>query len=123
MNPFTKALSSRLRERRLRDFVARWDAVEALVVRVYRAGVATAQDEAAYARLRAWLTHHYPMWQAALEPNWRVALRGGKPCEADPFAEVLEAPRAAHFVGNWACMQALPAAREALNRLILERST
>jgi hypothetical protein len=31
------------------------------------------------------------------------------------------ASRARDFVGNWPAMQALPAAREALNRLLMER--
>lgn len=122
MNPFTRALSSRLREQRLQEFVSRWDALEAFVVRIYRAGAVAAQDETEYARMRAWLTRHYPAWQATLEPYWRSALRNGERCERDPFAEILRVPRAAHFVGNWTAMRTLPAAREALNRMILERS-
>jgi hypothetical protein len=50
---------------------------------------------------------------------WRQTSRGGKPCEDDPFAFLLTPESAAGFVGSWAHMQALPAAREALNRLVL----
>ncbi len=122
VNPFTKALASRLRSRRLKAFIARWDALEALVVRVYRSGVATPEDEQQFVELKAWLLRHYPEWQTPLEPHWRAALRAGQPCADDPFRYVLGATRAATFCGSWAHMQALPAAREALNRLILDES-
>jgi len=122
MNPFTKALATGLRSRRLKAFIARWDALEALVVRVYRAGTAAPEDERAFARLKAWLTRHYPEWQAALEARWRAALRAGQPCADDPFRHLLSAAHASDFCGSWTHMQALPAAREALNRLILEES-
>lgn len=121
MNPFTKMLSARLQEQRLRDFIARWDALEALVVRVYRAQRATPEDEAEYERLRSWLLQHYAEWQAALEPHWRSAKRAGRLCQSDPFMDMLRPAQATEFVGSWELMQALPAAREALNRLIIER--
>jgi len=49
-------------------------------------------------------------------------LAAGQPCADDPFRYLLAATRAATFCGSWAHMQALPAAREALNRLILDES-
>ncbi|MFC1464491.1 MAG: hypothetical protein ACFLMY_06555 [Candidatus Brachytrichaceae bacterium NZ_4S206] len=120
MNPFTKSIATRLQSRRLRQFIERWDALEALVIRVYRNAVATEADDAEFAELKRWLREHYPEWQTRLEPHWRSALRGGQPSQDDPFAFLLAAEQAAAFCGSWAHMQALPAAREALNRLILE---
>jgi hypothetical protein len=122
MNPFTKALAAGLRSRRFKTFIERWDALEALVVRVYRAGAATSEDERAFAGLKHWLTRHYSEWQAALEVYWRTTLRAGQPCMDDPFRHLLSAAHASDFCGSWTHMQALPAAREALNRLILEES-
>ena len=122
MNPFTKALAAGLRSRRLKAFVARWDALEALVVRVYRAGSATPEDERCFAGLKAWLNRHYPEWQARLETHWRAAMRAGRPCADDPFRALLAVARAGDFCGSRAYLQALPAAREALNHLILDES-
>lgn len=122
MNPFTKSLVARLRSHHLRQFVERWDALEALVIRVYRSAVATEADDAEFAALKRWLIARYPEWQARLEPHWRAALRDGRPSPDDPFVFLLSPEHAAAFCGSWAHMQALPAAREALNRLILEAS-
>jgi hypothetical protein len=38
----------------------------------------------------------------------------------DPFARLLAAGAARDFAGNWAAMQTLPAAREALNRWLMD---
>ena len=122
VNPFTKALAVGLRSRRLKVFVARWDDLEALVVRVYRAGIATPEDERRFADLKAWLNRHYPEWQARLEPHWRAALWAGQPCVDDPFCALLAVARAGDLCGSWVHLQALPAAREALNRMILDES-
>ncbi|MCS7056768.1 MAG: hypothetical protein NZM18_11420 [Thermoflexales bacterium] len=119
MNPFTRSIAVRLRSRRLKEFIERWDALEGLVIRVYRGAIATEADEAEFTALRRWLREHYPEWQARLEPHWRSALRGGRPSQDDPFVFLLAPERAAEFCGSWPHMQALPAAREALNRLII----
>ncbi|BCX05736.1 MAG: hypothetical protein KatS3mg053_3674 [Candidatus Roseilinea sp.] len=120
MNPFTKSIAARLRSRRLRRFIAHWDALEALVIRVYRNAAVTEADDAEFAELRRWLREHYPEWQPRLAPYWRSALRGGQPAQDDPFVFLFAPEHAEAFCGSWAHMQALPAAREALNRLILE---
>lgn len=122
MNPFTKSIAARVRSGELKAFISHWDALEALVVRVFRARAASPADAAEHAEARAWLIAHYPAWRAALEPHWRQAMRGGQPSATDPFADLLAPKRAADFVGSWAHMQALPAAREALNRLALEHA-
>lgn len=120
MNPFTKSIASRLQSRRLGQFIERWDALEALVIRVYRNAAATPADDAEFAELKRWLREHYPEWQSRLEPHWRAVLRGGRLSPDDPFVFLFAPERAEAFCGSWAHMQALPAAREALNRLILE---
>jgi hypothetical protein len=120
MNPFTQSIVARVRSSELREFVLRWDALEALVVRVYRARATASADEREHAEIRAWLVAHYPTWRAVLAPHWRQALRAGRPCSTDPFEDLLAPARPAEFAGGWTYMQALPAAREALNRLVLE---
>lgn len=119
MNIFTRFLSGGLQDGRLEEWISHWDVLEALVVRVYKGKGATAEDEGEYGRIRPWLQENYSQWQVALKPHWQVALVAGKPAKVDPFERLMRAERAADFVGDWEAMQVLPAAREALNRLLL----
>jgi hypothetical protein len=118
-NPFTKSILSDAPSEALKTFVQHWDGLEALVVRVFRAKAATAGDEAEFAGLRQWLAADYAPLQPALEPLWRQAKRAGKLCEDDPFVFLMAPESASVFAGSWTHMQALPAARESLNRLVL----
>ena len=120
-NPFTQSLAARLQTPAFQDFIAHWDALEQLVIRVFRSKAATPADETQHTPLRAWLHEHYAEWREALEPHWRQSKMAGKLAVVDPFALLMQIETAAGFVGQWPAMQALPAAREALNRLILER--
>jgi hypothetical protein len=122
MNPFTRFLlgSGRKEDQALQTFVERWDALEALVIRVFRSKGAETADEAQYQQLRPWLKDNYPRWQERWQPYWQEALVGGLPVAQDPFQRLLTAEKAADFVGDWEAMQYLPAAREALNRYIQE---
>lgn len=121
MNPFTQSLTRALADPALDAFVARWDALEALVVRVYRGGAAAPADEAEWAPLRPALAGAYPAWAESLAPHWPLTSAGGQPVTADPFVRLMSFTRAADIVGDWAAMQTLPAAREALNRMLVAR--
>jgi hypothetical protein len=120
MNPFTQSLLRRLHNHRLKQFVERWDALEALVVRVYKRGAADSSDEAEYGRIRAWLLRTYPGWQPVLEPYWRKTSVAGEPAAEDPFSSLLAVREAVGFAANWRAMQTLPAAREALNEYLVD---
>jgi hypothetical protein len=122
VNPFTRFLLKRTRDRELARLVEGWDALEALVIRVYKAGQADAEDEAEWVRSRADLLRLLPRWQRRLSPHWAGKLGGGEPLQADPFAWLLGFEAASDFVRNRRAMQTLPAAREALNELIIENS-
>lgn len=127
MNPFTRFLLRRLsgrKEAQTRDagleaFVEHWDALEALVIRVFKAKIADEADAAEHARVRAWLLEYYPAWQAALAAYWTGKRAGGEPIASDPFVWLLAIERAEDFVMNWPAMQMLPAAREALNEFVM----
>jgi hypothetical protein len=121
-NPFSRFLRSRLPDRSAEAdaFVAAWDRLETLVVDVYRRGGADAADEAELAALAADLAARYRAVARALEPHWRAATAAGRPVTADPFLALLSAPGAAWFAGNRAALQQLPAAREAINRWLVE---
>ncbi len=128
MNIVTQALVKRLakefaKNSRLKEWIAHWDAMEALVIRVYKAKGAAPQDEAEYARLRPWLHKSYPRWEEAFSPYWRKAMQAGALATQDPFARLLAAREAGDFAGDWSAMQTLPAAREAINQYLLDRQT
>lgn len=123
-NPFSRALLRRLptdaSSAERAAFVARWDALEALVIAVYRECEATDDDEAAYTALRGWFAAAYPRVASALAPQWSGTRAGGRAVAEDPFTALFDRPSAAAFVGDWDAMQRLPAAREAVNRWLLD---
>lgn len=90
------------------------------MIRVYRAGAATSGDEATYSRDRNWLLERYPRWQTALTPYWQRTTIDGELVVEDPFEMLLSVRQAHRFVDNWAAMQTLPAAREALNEWLAD---
>jgi hypothetical protein len=120
-NPFTRAILKQVDDPELRDFVVYWDSLEFLVVRVFRAEVASQEDEAEHNRLRSWLSRNYGRWQARLTAYWRQTQVAGQPTRQDPFLFLIAAPASSQFVGNWTAMQYLPAAREALNQFLIDR--
>jgi hypothetical protein len=119
MNPFTKSLAAKLGASKLQDFIAHWDALEQLVIRVFRGKAASEADEAEYTQLRTWLQTHYADWREKLEPHWRQAKVAGQLATEDPFTKLFAPAHAAEFLNNWPALQALPAAREGLNRLVI----
>jgi len=121
VNPVTRVLLNRLRHRHLGQFVGYWDALEALVIRIYKQAAASQADQSEYLRLQSWLLKNYPRWQQALAPHWQKVRVNRRLVEADPFIILLAPERVSAFVENWAAMQTLPAAREALNNFLLEQ--
>ncbi|MCL4869244.1 MAG: hypothetical protein KJ063_09755 [Anaerolineae bacterium] len=119
MNPFTRFLSRNKSDGALAQLIAHCDALEALVIRVYKERTATAADEQEYADLRFWFQQNYHQWGEKLKPHWQGRLAGGVPVAEDPLLYLLAAATAHAFIGNWAAMQHLPAAREALNQWIV----
>ena len=120
MNPFTRFLSQwGDQTKKLEQFIAHWDTVEALAIQVYKQGEASDDDEADYAVARHYLEQHYDQWAAGLRPYWQASVVGGTLDHQDPFLFLFERPLAADFVGNWKALQHLPAAREALNQFLV----
>jgi hypothetical protein len=118
MNIVTQELARRTKDRHLQEFVSQWDRLEALVISIYRINVAAAEDEVAYRKLKDWLRKGYPHWQQALRTHWQVTRVGGDVILEDPFLKILAVQDASVFIGNWAAMQTLPSAREALNNYL-----
>jgi len=121
MNPVTQSLLKQVQDEPLAAFIQGWDALEALVIRVYKGKSAGEADREEHDTLRAALLQSYSRWQPVLDPHWRQARLAGELAREDPFRFLLQVEEAAGFVGNWTAMQSLPAAREALNSYLLER--
>jgi hypothetical protein len=119
-NPYTHSLAQGTAAADLRAFIELWDRLEALVIAVYRGKSADPAELAEYDTILPPLRRHYSANAARLRPHWRQATVEGRPLEDDPFESLLEADTAARFIDNWAAMQQLPAAREAINRLLLD---
>jgi len=120
-NPFTQFLKGTGSGSKLDAFIERWDLVEELVIRTYRKEDWKETDQQAWLQARAWLLKEYPHFMEALSPLWAGAAIAGEPAGTDPFLAILSSKNVADFKGNWRAMQTLPAAREALNRLLLAR--
>ncbi|MFT5196947.1 MAG: hypothetical protein ACI85U_003987 [Candidatus Promineifilaceae bacterium] len=124
MNPFTRFLSQWTRSRPdLVEFIAHWDILEALAIQVYKAAEATAEDNKSYLQVQSYMQANYVNFSEQLREYWEQSKVGGKLDHVDPFEYLFQYESAAGFVGNWAALQHLPAAREALNVLLVQIST
>ncbi len=119
MNIFTRFLSQGANDRALRAFIEHWDRLEALVIQTYRTGIASPDHRDVYPTLRSWLREAHGRWATDLAPFWQKSSVGGTLDHGDPYLFILHHDEAIDFVDNWPAMQHLPAAREALNQLIL----
>ena len=90
---------------------------------MFKAKGASGEESADYAQSRQFLLDTYPSFQKALAPLWADTLVGGEVAGEDPFLRVLKATVANEFVGDWVALQNLPAAREALNKLVLAEAS
>jgi hypothetical protein len=121
MNPVTRALLNELADAGAERFVQDWDELEKLVIEIYKEASASPEHENAYRHLSARLHVSYPPIREALAIHWRAAMIRGRAIEADPYALLMGQKAAAEFVGNWEAMQTLPAAREALNEMLVAK--
>lgn len=119
MNPFSKYLRQWSNDRDFDGFVEQWDALERLVISVYRGKMAPEAAVQAYEGLWPRLREHYDHWEASLTPYWTATRAAGEPTQTDPFRLLLAIPGPEAIPGDWRAMQHLPAAREAINRYLV----
>lgn len=115
----TRALLKQLDDPAAERFVRDWDELEELVIEVYKQDFAAPEVEQIFRGLKTRLHKTYPPLRERLDAYWRVETIQDKALTEDPYALLIEQPAAIYFVGNWAAMQTLPAAREALNNMLL----
>ncbi len=121
MNPFSRFLGQWSSNKSFEEFVTYWDGLESIVVRVYRQKSIPEEVTADFDRIWPWLREAYPAWQSTLQPYWEATEAGGEPTTSDPFALLLAFNAPAEIEGDWRAMQHLPAAREAINRLLQDQ--
>lgn len=121
MNPVTQSLLKQLNDPTLTAFATDWDTVTELVIEIYQQKSLTVEQQARFFEAQERLQAAYPALASELEPHWRSARIKGELVVGDPFLAVLSKPSAKEFVENWDAMRTLPAAREALNMLLMGR--
>lgn len=121
MNPVTRRLLDEIDDPELAALAIGWDRLEERIVRIYRAGACSAEEAAAYTADRRSIQPAVGREKRGLEPHWKATRVDGVPLRTDPFQAVLAVDDGRAVAGNWALMRLLPAAREALNGLLLER--
>ncbi len=122
MNPVTRHLLENIDDPDLAEFAMTWDALEEQIVRLYRTGACPPAEAAAFDRSLSSTVASYPRWAEPLARHWRAASVDGAPADEDPFGRILRIGGAKDVIRNRSLMRTLPAAREALNHLLLERA-
>jgi hypothetical protein len=123
VNPVTRRLLDEIDDPELAELALGWDRLEERIVQIYRSGSCTPEEATAYAALRHSVLPAVRREEGALEPHWRATRVDDVPLRASPFRSVLAVDDGRAVVDNWELMRLLPAAREALNGLLLERGT
>lgn len=100
-------------------FIANWEMLEELVTDVYSKGQVDPTDRDLFGSLKFALKRYYRLLAEELKPFWRQVKVAGKLLKNDPFAELLDAPGLSAFLTNWEAIQKVPAAREALNLMLV----
>lgn len=122
MNLVTQTLIERLGYHPIAELVRWWDPFEAAVIHVYKTGTVLEEDRILLMAAREEINQQYDRWQKTLQPYWQDLLIEGKPVNSDPFRQLLAFDRPESFLDNWAAMQTLPVAREAINRFLWDQT-
>lgn len=122
LNPFSRFLGQWSQNRPFTQFVAQWDELEAIVVGVYRQKMSLDDSRPTFNQVWPWLRQQYPTWEVELRPYWQQTKAAGQPTQTDPFALLLAFDQPEAILDNWAAMQHLPAAREAINQYLLHET-
>jgi hypothetical protein len=121
VNPITQALLKQLSDPQLGEFARDWEDLESLVVEIYQQNSVSFEQQQDFYQLRERLRQSYALLHEELDLFWPLTKIRGEPVTADPFITVIGMEAAKGFLGNWDAMRTLPAAREALNHLLIAR--
>lgn len=122
MNPYTSYLMQWVDDPAFGEFVQYWDALETIVVRVYRQKATPESAADDFYRVWPWLRRCYHTHEPALRPYRQQVKAGGEPIDGDPFLLLLNIAAPGDIPGDRRMMQHLPAAREAINRYLVAQT-
>lgn len=105
--------------RQIKAFVANWEILEELVTDVYAKGEIDSRDRDLFGSLKLALKRYYQSLAEELQPFWVQVRVAGKVLTTDPIAELLESPGLSAIISNWDAMSKVPAAREAINLMLV----
>jgi hypothetical protein len=106
-------------EKNIEALIANWEIFEELVEEVYSKGEVEPTDRHLFGSLKLAIQRYYLQLADELRPFWMQVKIAGQLLKNDPFAELLDTPGLSAFLTNWDRMQMVPAAREALNLLLV----
>lgn len=121
MNPVTQGLLKQLNDPEAAQFAENWDQLEQLVIEIYRQKSASFDQQADFFSLKERLGAIYPRFEKELAAFWPTIKVKGELVVGDPFTALIDMRSAKEFVENWDAMRTLPAAREALNQMLVTR--
>lgn len=121
MNPVTQALLKELKDPELNNFVGDWDTLNDLIIEIFKQKSTTFEQQETYFQVQEKLQTSYAKLKEQLEPFWRASRVKDGLSVGDPFAALIEKRSAKEFVENWDAMRTLPAAREALNQMLMAK--
>lgn len=121
MNPVTQALLKELKQPKLDAFVQDWDTLNDLIIEIFKQKSTTFEQQETYFEVQEKLRTSYAKLKGELEPFWRATRVKDGLSVGDPFQTLIEKRSAKEFVENWDAMRTLPAAREALNQMVMAK--
>ena len=120
MNPVTASFLKQLDWPELEQWIDQWDEFEQILLSAYRSGEVSEDQRKRYHALRNALRSSYPTWQSGLRTYWSSTRVQGELLGHDPFLTLTSHPELQVERVEWSDMKMLPAAREALNCLLLD---
>ena len=121
MNPVTLALLKQVGDPQLDEFARDWEDLESLVVEIYQQNSVAFEQQQDFYQLRERLRQSYALLHEELDLFWPQTKIRGESVTTDPFIVVIGMEAAKGFLRNWDAMRTLPAAREALNHMLMAR--
>lgn len=121
MNPVTLGLLRKINDPKVAVFAENWDRLEQLVIEIYRQKSVSFDQQAYFFAIKEHLQSSYVQFEHELALFWPHIRIKGELVIGDPFASIIGKESAKEFVENWEAMRTLPAAREALNQMLVAR--
>jgi hypothetical protein len=114
-----KGQANSIDEKNIETFIANWEILEELVEEVYYKGEVEPTDRHLFGSLKLAIKRYYLQLGDELRPFWMQVKIAGQFLKNDPFVELLDTPGLSAFLTSWDRMQMVPAAREALNLMLV----